>query len=206
LDWEEEYEKIYYLYGREAVDHIWKDDEELEHDVDMKNFYHGLNSILPNGVPKRYGQLATKEQVAHFIADSIHVVTVRHEVYGTKTTLYTQDNRFSGLSQVPLDNLTQSKESFLSLIQIGAATAMKPFPKLIPDPAITKKEYAITVEHYQTMCQDIQDNNLRQGLVGAFKKLQDTLIALDKEWKTKAPWPIEQSVCLPSDLEIGAGY
>jgi hypothetical protein len=193
LSWEKRYQSAYKKYATSIVNAFWK-----ANDPELESFYKNLNEALPNGMPSRYNQFKTKEGVVCFYADVLHCVTVRHELYGTKVVQWALDHRYTGLGQVPCDQLPQPEEDYNSLIMVAIATSMKNFPKLMDkNSKIFEKLVAVL------------DEDIQKKFIRAFEELQKDLQEMETEWTSTSEEKLKNvnfQRILPSELEIGAGY
>jgi hypothetical protein len=194
LGWEERYIDIFNDYTKQMCDAIWADEDALHHDEEFQTFIKVIDETLPNGIPARYNKLHSIKDVAFFMASVIHVVTVRHEIYGTTVVNYQLDHRYGGITQVIDDGSTCAKEDYLSLILIAVATSRKIFIKFQHYP------------EFEKLMAVVADKKLRDQLIAHFKVMQGKLNDLDDEWKKDLDWAQRNAVVLPSDLEIAAGY
>jgi len=192
LHWEMEYHKIHTRYARDFIHVFYKDDQAIQDDNLLQSLRDELNSWLPNKLPERHN-FQTRESVIRFLADTMHVFTVRHEVYGTNTVRYALDpSLFS--SQVPIDHGLPSEEEYYSLMCVAYATSKVSFGKMMSD-------------RLQELLVHFPDHTDKVSEV--FKNLQTDYHALTAKWTAddhNKSRNLEFMRNIPSDLETGAGY
>jgi len=98
------------------------------------------------------------------------------------------------LTEVLTDHGPYIRDDYLSMIIIAVATSMKIFPKLLK----IRKTYEKIV--------GVLHGEISAELLKHFDEMMTSLENLDKKWKEKGDWALENVVCVPTDLEIGAGY
>jgi len=192
LHWELEYQAIHLKYATEFLDVFYKTDRDVQEDNSLQTFRDELNEWLPNKLPERHN-FQTKKSVARFIADTMHVFTVRHEIFGTNTAKYALDTTLM-TGQVPIDHGPPSVESYYSLMCAFYATSRVSFGKMMTDNLLK-------------LLPLFGDNQDRVSPV--FQNLQNDYHALQAKWTSNDQ---EKSVNRdfmrnpPADLETGAGY
>jgi hypothetical protein len=82
LDWELKYHKIFTKYTDSLVDAIYEDDEHVENDDELQDFYVSLNTLFET-IPDRYNAFKSKAGIKRFLSDTINHLVVGHEFYGT---------------------------------------------------------------------------------------------------------------------------
>jgi hypothetical protein len=82
LDWELKYHDIFVKYADSLVDAIYEDDQHVENDVELQDFYKCLNTLFET-VPDRYNAFRSKAGIKRFLSDTINHLVVGHEFYGT---------------------------------------------------------------------------------------------------------------------------
>jgi len=192
LAWEREYHNLYMKYASDMVHLYYADDHAVASDEQLQNFHAELNKWLPNALPERHS-FKTRASLSRFLADTIHVFTVRHEVYGTNTVKYALDPSIIS-SQVPIDFGLPSIEEYYSLLCVGYATSRVSFGKMF-SPNILKM-----VEYFPEHQSDVQT---------VFQALQDGFKRLESEWtadQAQLDHNRDYFRNIPSDLETGAGY
>jgi len=220
IGWQNEYRLIFRHYAKTIVNLIWPDQSDLAADNQMKEFYKELNrlyTLRPGSektpLPERYAQLATKKGVARFITDTIFMVTVMHEVFGTMVPSYaTNSNILPSQLAVRLETIKSKAatplpdrhepriqpaalEDYTSLILVTAATSRVRFTRLLD------QSHTIPFENTAPV--------VRTGLGSAFYELQQNLRRLEVRWTASAEEDYinnEYHRVLPSSIEIAAGY
>jgi len=101
----------------------------------MQKFIRNLASNIPKGLPQRFrhngvSTFATKAQAVELMASAIHIVTCRHEVYGTLFGNWAYEP-FIMQSQLPLDYGPPAVNDFQAMVGIAMATSRKPATKLM---------------------------------------------------------------------------
>lgn len=222
LVWEERYKKIYLEYATMVANVCWQTDADLVKDVQMQSFLRNLSSNLPKGMPQRFrssgvSTFTSKAQAAEFMASAIHVVTCRHEVYGTLFGNWAYEP-YIMQSQLSLDFGPPSVNDYQAMVGIAMATSRKPATKLMirADPMPGEKTSVGLPKNAQG--EGMRDfkyliRNLPEGddvaLGNAFDFLQNSLNALyvemagTKEKRDLANWFLQVT---PEMLELGAGY
>lgn len=193
-------------------------DERLAADSRMSKFLRELSKrVKGNRLPSRFvaddegeqeGQRWSIDGLVQFIAETVHLTTVRHQYLGTKMALASLDFRYSGLSAHYADDNPPPKEDYIALILIVAATALKPFPTLMDSEKFrTQKAVAASFTTYlgvkhpatnklQKAYGELADKDGKQGLA-----------ALQREWETDGTDAIENRMrVMPNELHIMAGY
>jgi len=188
LSWEGDYQKVYRKYGEDIANACWATDEDVQKDKLIQNFYGEMQKRIIKGLPLRH-DFRTKAGVARFIADSVYVVTVRHEVYGTKATFPGMDPSIMS-SQIPRDFGLDSIDSYNSVLWVGLATSQANFAKLR--------------QNFKRLLGVLTDEKVRGGLSKAFDDFQDGLTEIQK--KFESDWDYDYMKTLPMQLETGAGY
>ncbi len=82
LDWELKYHDIFVKYADSLVDAIYEDDQHVENDVELQDFYKCLNTLFET-VPDRYNAFRSKAGIKRFLSDTMNHLVVGHEFYGT---------------------------------------------------------------------------------------------------------------------------
>jgi len=188
LGWEKHYVSAYRQYGNDIVNAIWDSDEAVQQDALIQDFAHEMNKRLILGLPLRHN-FQTREGVGRFIADSVYVVTVRHEVYGTKATMPGMDPKIMN-GQVPRDFGPEAIEVYNSVLWVGLATSQANFAKLRQD--------------FKPLLAVIQDEHQRGALGKALDNFQQGLTDIQTEFESDYDYDYLKT--LPSQLETGAGY
>jgi hypothetical protein len=103
LDWELKYHGIFTKYADSLVDAIYEDDEHVENDCELQDFYVCLNTLFET-IPDRYNAFKSKAGISRFLSDTINHLVVGHEFYGTTGVSGATDPRVimvSDLLQLP---------------------------------------------------------------------------------------------------------
>lgn len=222
LNWEEKYKRIYCNYAQMIADVCWKTDADVANDVQMQTFLRNLAQNIPKGLPSRFrsnGSIAftTKAQVVEFTASAIHIVTCRHEVYGTLFVNCAYEPSIMQ-SQLPLDFGPPAVNDFQAMIGIAIATSRKPATKLMirEDPmpgekttvGLPKNAQGVGMRDFKYFLKNLPDEE-HTGMGKAFDYLQGALNALyvdmagNREKRELANWFLQIT---PEMLEVGAGY
>ena len=222
LNWEAKYKQIYCNYAQMVADVCWKTDADVAKDVQMQMFLRNLASNIPKGLPSRFkseGTIAftTKAQVVEFTASAIHIVTCRHEVYGTLFGNWAYEP-YIMQSQLPLDFGPPAVNDYQSMVGIAMATSRKPATKLMirEDPmpgekttvGLPKNAQGVGMRDFKYFLKNLPDAEY-DGMGKAFDYLQGALNALyvdmagNREKRELANWFLQVT---PEMLELGAGY
>ena len=119
-----------------VADACWKTDADVAKDLQMQMILRNLAQNIPKGLPARFrsndGTIAftTKAQVVEFTASAIHIVTCRHEVYGSLFVNWTYEPSIMQ-TQLPLDFGPPAVSDYQSMIGVALATSRQPAPKLM---------------------------------------------------------------------------
>lgn len=197
INWELAYAKIWRKYTDALIHTIYPDDKAVQNDKYLQDMYRGLKQVYFNNLPKRYAELQTKAGLSRWASDTIHHLTVRHQVYGTTGINSAMDPRISS-PQVPKDGGTPGVDEWRSLVCVGLATACARFTLLL-GPNDEKFVYLL----------DGVDPVYYQGMAKAFEDLHDDLVALDKKWTSDAEnrtFNYNYFRAVPSVLRTGPGY
>jgi len=188
LSWEKPYTKVYRRYGQEVVNAIWDSDEAVQRDPLIQKFAAEMNKRILLGLPPRHN-FQTREGVGRFIADTIYVVTVRHEVYGTKATMPGMDPKIMN-GQIPRDFGPDAVEVYNSVLWVGLATSQANFAKLRQD--------------FKFLLAILPEETQRSALGKAMDNFQQGLTDIQKEFEHDYDYDYLKT--MPSQLETGAGY
>jgi len=199
IHWQKEYLEIFQEYAHDLVTTIWDSDEALKEDNHTQKFYQELNDLhmrrnnnSGKGLPSKYHSFQAREGVELFIAESMFVVIILHEVYGTKVPSY-QTQPHLVPNSIALDGDPATLEDYTSMILVTAATSRVKFSNLLEQDPVAPFEN----------CD--QAKRLSQLFYG----LQQRLRELESKWTSSAEdiFINEQyHRILPSELEVGAGY
>jgi len=190
LGWEQAFHQIHTRYAKGFIDAYYHDDKAIQDDNDLQSFKDELEKWLPNKLADRH-DFQSKESVIRFIADTMHILTVRHEIYGTNIT-YTLDPKIM-TAQVPIDHGRPSIEEYYSLLCVAYGTSRAAFGKMKSDklqsllPSFEKQE---------------EMTRVFKGLQEDYQTLENAWTANDDERQLNQ----ETMRNIPSDLETGAGY
>jgi len=222
LAWEQRYKKIYLEYAGKISDLCWKDDAELVKDIQMQKFLKNLSSNIPKGLPQRFrsngvSTFTTKAQATEFMASAIHIVTCRHEVYGTLFGNWAYEPSIMQ-SQLPLDYGPPAVNDFQAMVGIAMATSRKPATKLMirEDPmpgekttvGLPKNEKGVGMRDFKYLIRSLPEGD-DVAMGKAFDFLQNQLNALyvdmagTREKREMVTWFLQVT---PEMLELGAGY
>jgi hypothetical protein len=220
--WEQRYKTIYTNYAGMVADVCWKTDADVAKDVQMQKFIRNLSANIPKGLPQRFrhngvSAFNTKAQVVEFTASAIHVITCRHEVYGTLFGIWAYEPCIMQ-SQLPLDFGPPSVNDYQAMIGIAMATSRKPATKLMvrEDPmpgektsvGLPKNAQGVGMRDFKYFIRNLPEEE-DAGLKKAFDYLQGALNALyvdmagNREKRELAHWFLQVT---PEMLETGAGY
>jgi len=145
-------------------------------------------------IPSKYHSFQTREGVERFISESMFVLIVLHEVYGTKVPSYATQPEILP-SEIALDGNPPTLEDYTSLILVTAATSRVKFSNLLEQDPVAPFEN----------CQQL----LAVRLSKLFYGLQQRLRELEIKWTSSAEQIFineQYHRILPSELEVGAGY
>jgi len=222
LVWEERYKKIYRDYSQMVADLCWKTDADVAQDSQMQKFIKNLASNIPKGLPQRFrssgvSTFSTKAQAVEFMASAIHIVTCRHEVYGTLFGNWAYEP-YIMQSQLPMDFGPPSVNDFQAMVGIAMATSRKPATKLMirgdPMPGekttvgLPKNEKGEGMRDFKYLLRNLPEGD-DLALGKAFDFLQAALNSLyvdmagTREKRELANWFLQVT---PEMLELGAGY
>jgi len=198
LHLQKEYLKIFQEYAHNLVTTIWDSDDALRGDILTQKFYeelNGLNMRRNNDqgaeMPIKYS-FQTREGVEKFISETIFVLIVLHEVYGTKVPTYGTHSEILP-SQVAIDGKPPTLEDYTSLLLVTAATSRVKFSNLLEQDPVAPFENCLEGERLSKL----------------FFGLQQRLRELEIKWTSNAEEVFineQYHRILPSDLEVGAGY
>lgn len=222
LVWEERYKKIFTNYAASIVDICWKTDADVAKDAQMLKFFRNLADNIPKSLPARFkttsdSAFTTKAQVVEFTASAIHIVTCRHEVYGTLFGNWAFEPNIMQ-SQLPLDFGPPAVNDYQALVGVTMGTSRKPATKLMvrEDPmpgekttvGLPKNAQGVGMRDFKYFIRNLPEAE-DTGLKKAFDYLQGALNALyvdmagNREKRERAQWFLHVT---PEMLEVGAGY
>jgi hypothetical protein len=197
MKWEARYVEIWRRYTDDLIDIIYADDRAVQDDPHLQDVYRGLNEVMLNGLPTRYDRFQTKGGVSRWATDTIHHLVVRHQIYGTTGVRAAMDPRISS-AQIPRDRGTPAVDEWRSLVSVGLATACSRFTLLVGEDG----------ESFTYLLDGVRED-FRGPMAKVFERLQEDLVALDKEWTADAvqkDYNYNYFRTPPSDLRTGPGY
>lgn len=193
INWEIEYAVIWRRYAEKIVDAIYPNDEAVVSDEYLQCFYQNLLKVVLRGLPARYEYFTTKRGLIRFMADTIHHLVIRHQVYGTTAIRGAMDPRISKV-QVPKDMGTTPVDEWRTLAYVALATGRARFTKLMGD---------------FTYLIDGVNSEYQAAMREAFDNLQKDLRNLEVKWNSTAEdktFNEEFFRAVPSSLHTGPGY
>jgi hypothetical protein len=191
LVWETEYASIWQKYAGTLVDAAYGDDGDVAGDECVQVLFANLAALFQQPIPSRYDSLQTKQGLARFIADTMHHLIIRHEVYGTSGVRLALDPRINKV-QVPKDGGPSAVDEWRSLACIAMATS--------------RVRYTYLMTNFKNTFEDLEDTAVREKFCQAFDQMQQQLRQLEEQFKSDGVDNYETLRLLPSELDIGAGY
>lgn len=191
LVWEKEYAAIWQEYAESIIDAAYPDDDAVAKDICVQSLFSGLSSLFQQPLADRYGKLATKRGLARFIADLMHHLIIRHEIYGTSGVRLSLDPRINKV-QVPKDRGPYAIDEWRSLACVAMATS--------------RVRYTSLMMNFANVFSDIENRQLRMKFQLAHTKMKSHLLQLQQKYSLDGVDNYETLRLLPSDLDIGAGY
>lgn len=191
LLWELEYASIWQDYAKAIVDATYKNNREVADDECVHVLLGNLNAMFHRPLPERYADLKTRSGLARFIADTMHHLIIRHEVYGTSGVRLSLDPRINKV-QVPRDGGTYAIDEWRSLACVAMATSRVRYTKLMIN--------------FENVFSDIEDEAIRQEFRRAHTEMKRQLQELEEKYTSDGVDNYQTLRLLPSDLDIGAGY
>ena len=191
LVWEHKYAAIWREYAESIVNAAYVNDREVAEDECVQTLFGNLSEMFHRPLPKRYARLETKSGLARFIADTIHHLIIRHEVYGTSAVRLSLDPRINKV-QVPKDGGTYAIDEWRSLACVAMATSRVRYTKLLIN--------------FANVFSDIEDEELQLAFRLAHTRMKSQLQHLEDEFAADGVDNYQTLRLLPSDLDIGAGY
>jgi hypothetical protein len=135
--------------------------------------------------------LATKAGLVTFLADTMHHLIIRHEVYGTTGVRLSLDPRINKV-QVAKDGGPPALDEWRSLACVAMATS--------------RVRYTSLMINFANVFSDIDDQNLQRAFRLAHTQLNSRLQQLETKFKSDGVDNYQTLRPLPSELDIGAGY
>lgn len=191
LLWELEYASIWQEYATAIVNASYPTDRDFAADENIRSLFDTLSRMYHQPLPARYARLETKTGLATFIADTLHHLIVRHEVYGTSGVRLSLDPRINKV-QVPKDGGPCAIDEWRSLACVAMATSRVRYTKLM--------------SNFSNVFSDIKDENLRHAFRLAHTQMKARLQQLEEKFNRDGVDNYQTLRLLPSDLDIGAGY
>jgi hypothetical protein len=191
LNWELKYAEIWQEYSRSLVDAVYDSDAAVASDESIQIFFANLGRSYRQPLAVRFEQFQTRAGLARFIADTLHHLIIRHEVYGTSAVRLALDPRISKV-QVPVDGGPYPVDEWRSLACIAMATSRVRYTKLLGD--------------YSDLFDDITDQGIKAKFRMAHGRMKERLNQLETEFASDGIDNYATMRLRPSELEIGAGY
>ncbi|MEZ6091840.1 MAG: hypothetical protein R3C05_28315 [Pirellulaceae bacterium] len=191
LVWEKRYAAIWMDYANKLVEAAYRDDAEVAADDCVQVLYANLVAMFRQPLPTRFAELKTRSGLARFIADMMHHLIIRHEVYGTSGVRLALDPRINKV-QVPRDGGAYGVDEWRSLACVAMATSRVRYTKLMTD--------------FTNTFEDLRDADVRRQFIDAHNQMKSQLEALESEFRSDGVENYDTLRLLPSDLDIGAGY
>jgi hypothetical protein len=191
LIWEREYAEVWQEYADAIVNGAFESDEKVADDRCIQTLFANLSDLFLQPLPKRYAQLATKSGLARFIADTMHHLIIRHEIYGTSGVRLSLDPRINKV-QVPKDGGPPAIDEWRSLACVAMATSRVRYTKLLIN--------------FSNVFSDIEDEDIRLKLRKAHTQLKSQLQRLEEKFNSDGVDNYQTLRLVPADLDIGAGY
>lgn len=191
LIWEKQYAAIWRDYAQFIVDATYSDDNQVVQDDCVQTLFANLKTLFHQQLPKRYAELTTRKGLVAFIAETMHHLIIRHEVYGTSGVRLSLDPRINKV-QVPKDGRPPAIDEWRSLACVAMATSRVRYTKLMTN--------------FSSVFADIDDENIRREFRKAHARLKSQLQKLENEFTEDGVDNYQTLRLLPSELDIGAGY
>lgn len=191
LVWEKEYAAIWQEYATAIVDSIYENDTAVEIDDGVQILYANLDRMFQQPLPDRFHQFKTRKGLARFIADTMHHLIIRHEVYGTSGVRLALDPRINKV-QVPKDGGTYAVDEWRSLACVAMATS--------------RVRYTLLMGSFKHIFEDLKDPDIRQQFDSAYDQMMLRLQNLELQFTHDGVDNYAMLRPLPSELDIGAGY
>lgn len=191
LIWEKRYAALWNEYASSLVNATYPSDEALRNDQYVAHLASNLDALFQQPLADKYAQLSTRQGLIRFIADIMHHLIIRHEVYGTSGVRLALDQRINQV-QVPKDGGPPAIDEWRSLACIAMATS--------------RVRYVSLIGGFKVLFQDLKDPQLLEQFESAHDRLIDSLRNLESEFQTDGQDNYGTLRPLPSELDIGAGY
>ncbi|QDV81761.1 DUF3488 domain-containing protein [Planctomycetes bacterium TBK1r] len=191
LVWEKRYAAIWLKYATDLVDAAYASDGAVAADECVQMLYANLSATFREPMPARFGELRTRQGLARFIADMMHHLIIRHEVYGTSGVRLALDPRINKV-QVPKDGGPYGLDDWRSLACVAMATS--------------RVRYTLLKTDYKNVFDDLQDPGVNQKYRAAHDRMKGKLDELENIFKSDGVNNYDTLRLLPSELDIGAGY
>ncbi|QDT03107.1 hypothetical protein K227x_14870 [Rubripirellula lacrimiformis] len=191
LVWEKQYAAIWLEYATSLVEAVYTSDANVASDECVQVLFANLAATYAQPLPNRFDQLKTRSGLARFIADMMHHLIIRHEVYGTSGVRLALDPRINKV-QVPKDGGTYGVDEWRSLACVAMATS--------------RVRYTLLATDYKNVFEDLKDPEVNQKYRDAHDRMKSQLEALEAEFTSDEIENYNTLRLLPSELDIGAGY
>lgn len=191
LVWEKEYFAIWLQYATSLVGASFAADSDVSNDDCIRVLFGNLTSLFPQPLPGRYDDLKTKSGLSRLIADLMHHLIIKHEIYGTSGVRLALDPRINKV-QVPKDGGPSAVDEWRSLACVAMATS--------------RVRYALLMTDFKNTFEDIEDSRVREMFNTAHDQMKERLRSLEQQYLSDGVDNYETLRPLPSELDIGAGY
>ncbi len=191
LVWEKEYFSIWNEYATTIVNATYADDATVRADECVQSLFANLSSLFPRELPARYAKFKTRSGLSRFIADTMHHLIIRHEVYGTTGVRLALDPRINKV-QVPKDGGPSAIDEWRSLACVAMATSRVRYTKLLIN--------------FSNVFADLENRSLEIECRKAHNQLKSRLAQLEEKFNEDGIDNYDSLRLLPSELDIGAGY
>lgn len=191
LVWEKQYAAIWQEYAMAIVDSHYPDDAAVVIDDSIQILYANLDKTFQQPLPDRYQKFQTRDGLARFIADTMHHLIIRHEVYGTTGVRLALDPRINKV-QVPKDGGPYAVDEWRSLACVAMATS--------------RVRYTLLMTDFKHVFDDLKDDHVRQKFGDAYDQMKRRLHNLEVQFTSGGVDNYATLRPLPSELDIGAGY
>tara|TARA_R110002049_G_scaffold46487_1_gene135214 strand:- start:178151 stop:179632 length:1482 start_codon:yes stop_codon:yes gene_type:complete len=191
LVWEKRYAAIWLEYATTLVKAVYASDADVATDECVQVLFANLAATYVQPLPDRFDKLERRAGLARFIADMMHHLIIRHEVYGTSGVRLALDPRINKV-QVPKDGGAYGVDEWRSLACVAMATSRVRYTKLMTD--------------FTNTFEDLQDAEVRRKFIDAHNQMKSQLESLESEFSDDGVENYNTLRLLPSELDIGAGY
>ncbi|MDY3552387.1 hypothetical protein R5W24_001469 [Gemmata sp. JC717] len=192
LVWEKAYVAVWQEYAASLVTAAFPSDAAVAADEGVRTLFEQLGTAFMRPLPDRYAGLATRAGLARFIADTIHHLVLRHEIYGTTAVRLALDPRISKV-QVPKDGGPYAVDEWRALACIATATS--------------RVRYTLFMaSDWSDAFDDLKDPAVLAAYKGAYTRMKAQLTALGTRWRSDGRNNYDTLRVLPEELDLGAGY